>query len=268
MTALVAPRKIVKLAGTSRFPIAVAAGVTILQSALVVAAAGVARSGRTGQGATDALKAADAATYKAAGVATETVVGGAADGDVTVIVEGGAFNFINAAGVDAVGQDDRGRRAFIVDDQTVAANSAGGTRAEAGIVLDVDADGVWVLTGLDIPADRRVEILPFSIDQTDLLAPTNAELVCPVKGEIIGMSVIVQAAVTTGGDLTALVGVTAVDGLACTIADAAAKGAVVSDRPTAGHASTLVNPGDRIQVAPDAAFAAAGAVNGFVAIAY
>lgn len=268
MTQLTAPRKIVKLAGTSRFPLGVAAGVTILQSALVIAAAGFARPGRTGTGDTDALKAADAATYKAAGVATETVTGGAADGDVTVIVESGAFNFVNSAGVDAIGQDDRGRRAYIVDDQTVASNSAGGTRAEAGIILDIDADGVWILTGLDVPTDRRVEILQFAINQTDLLAPTNAELISPVKGEVIGMSVIVQAAVTTGGDVTALVGVTAVDGLACTIADGATKGTVVNDRPTAGHASTLVNPGDRIQVAPAAAFNTAGAVNGFIAIAY
>lgn len=268
MTALTAARKIVKLAGTSRFSYPVVAGATILQSALVILSAGAARAARTGQGVSDTLKAADAAGYQAVGIACEGVTGGSADGDVVIEVEGGAFNFVNSAGADEIGLDDVGKRAFIVDDQTVARTSAGGTRAQAGIILDVTSEGVWVLVGAAISDDRRVVVVPFAIDQTDLLAPTNAELISPVKGEIVSMSAIVQAAVTTGGDLTALVGVTPVDGLAVTIADAAAKGTVVTDRPTAGHASTLVNPGDRIQVAPSAAFATAGAVNGFVAIAY
>lgn len=268
MTALVAPRKIVKQAGTSRFSLPVLAGAVILQSALVVMAGAAARAARTGQGGTDALKAADAATYRAVGVALEGVTGGSADGDVSVEVDAGAFNFVNSAGVDAITRADIGKRAFIVDDQTVARSSAGNTRAQAGIILDVTSEGVWVLVGAQISDDRRVVILPFAINETDTLAGTTAELISPVKGEIVEMSVIVQKAVTTGGDVTALVGVTAVDGLACTIADAAAKGTVVSDRPTAGHASTLVNPLDRIQVAPAAAFNTAGAVSGFVTIAY
>lgn len=268
MTALAAARKIVKLAGTSRFSFPVAADAVILQSALVILAAGAARAARTGQGVSDVLKAADAAGYQAVGVACEGVTGGAADGDVVVDVEPGAFNFVNSAGADEIELADVGRRAFIVDDQTVARTSAGGTRAQAGIILDVTSEGVWVLVGPSVSDDRRIVVLPFAIDQTDLLAPVNAELISPVKGEIVSMSVIVQAAVTTGGDVTALVGVTAVDGLACAVADAAAKGAIVTDRPTAGHASTLVNPLDRIQVAPAAAFATAGAVNGFVVIAY
>ncbi len=268
MTALSAPRKIVKLAGSSRFVLPVIAGAVILQSALVVMAGAAARAARTGQGGTDALKAADAATYRVVGVAVDGVTGGAADGDVSVEVEGGAFNFANSAGADAITRADIGERAFIVDDQTVARMSAGATRAQAGIILDVTSEGVWVLVGAEVANERRVVILPFSISETDTLAGTSAELVSPVQGEIVSMSVIVQKAVTTGGDVTALVGAVAVDGLACTIADAATKGTIVTDRPTAGHASTLVNPFDRIQVAPAAAFATAGAVNGFVVIAY
>lgn len=268
MTALTASRRISRLGSTSVHSVGVAAGAVILQSALVVLSGGFALAARTGQGGTDALKAADAATYKAAGIATRTVTGGAADGDVTLEVHGGAFNFANSAGADAIGEGDRGRRAFIVDDQTVASNSAGGTRAEAGIILQIDEDGVWVLVGLDIPADRRVQIVPFAIAQADLLAGTAAELISPVRGEIIGLSTIVQTAVTTGGDVTVSVNTVAVDGLACTIANAAAKGSVISDRPTAGHATTLVMPGDRISVTPAAAFDTAGAVSGFVAIAY
>ena len=268
MVALAAPRKIVKLAGTSRFVLPVAAGAVILQSALVIMANAAARAARTGQGATDVLREADAATYRAVGIATEGVTGGAADGDVTVVVEGGAYAFANSAGADAITKTHIGKRAFIVDDQTVACLSAGATRAQAGIVLDVTSEGVWVLVGPEVADARRVFILPFAISEADTLAGTSAELVSPVRGEVQSMSVIVQKAVTTGGDVTALIGVTAIDGLACTIADAAAKGTVVSDRPTAGHVSTLVNPGSRIQVVPAAAFNVAGAVSGFVAISY
>lgn len=268
MVALAAPRKIVKLAGQDSFVYSVAAGAVILQSALVILAAGVARAGRTGQGATDALKANDAATYQVVGIATEGVTGGAADGDVKIAVEAGLWNFANSAGVDAITNAHAGRRCFLVDDQTVAASSAGRTRAQAGIVAFVDSEGVWVVIGPAVSQDRRNVTLPFAINETDTLAPTNAELLSPVRGEIIGLSVVVQKAVTTGGDVTVLVGVTPVDGLACTIADAAAKGSIVVDRPTAGHASTLVGIGDRIQIAPAAAFATAGAVSGFVTIAY
>lgn len=81
------PRKIVSLAGDGRFVVPVAAGATILQSALVILAAGAARPGREGQGADNAAKAADAATYVAVGVAQETVTGGAANGDVKITVD-------------------------------------------------------------------------------------------------------------------------------------------------------------------------------------
>lgn len=266
MTALSAPRKIQRFADRSRLQFGVAADAVIVQTGLVILAGDYARAGRTGQGGNDAAKASDAATYKAVGIAVRSVTGTSNDGEETIDVETGVFNFANSAGVDAVSAGDR--ICYIVDDQTVAATSAGGTRAQAGLVVAVDAAGVWVLIGPDVPDLRRTIILPFAINETDTLAPTNAELVSPVKGEIIGMTVIVQKAVTTGGDVTALVDTTAVDGLACTIADAATKGTVVSDRPTAGHASTLVAVGQRIQIAPAAAFNTAGAVSGFVTIAY
>lgn len=267
MTALAAPRKIQRFADRSRLQYGVAASAAIIQTGMVILASGYARAGRTGQGGNDAAKAADAATYKVVGAALDTVTGSLVDGDVKIDVETGVFNFVNSDGVDAVGQDDVGRVCYLVDDQTVAATSAGNTRAQAGLVIAVDSAGVWVLIGPDVPDLRRTVILPFFINQVDTLAGTSAELVSPVKGEIIGMTVIVQAAVTTGGDVTAAVGATAVDGLTVTVADAATKGTVLSDRPTAGHASTLVSVGDRIQVIPAAAFNAAGAVSGFVAIA-
>ncbi|MBI1408128.1 MAG: hypothetical protein GC145_18605 [Caulobacter sp.] len=265
---LAAPRKIASTqVGLAAY--GVAAAVVCIQSGLAVLDGGFLRPGRTGQGGTDALKAADAAGYKAVGVFVESATGGVADGDVTVQVQAGCFNFANSAGADEITIADVGKVAFIVDDETLARTSAGGTRAIAGPIIDVDEDGVWAEVGpVSSAAAGGSVILPFFINQTDLLAGTAAELVSPVAGAIARVTSIVQVAVTIGGPITAAVGVTAVDGLSVVIADGAVKGSVVSDTPTAGHATTLVSPGDRIQVIPDAAFATAGAVSGFVEISY
>lgn len=265
--ALATARRNIARLGDGALSYPVKAGVICIQTGLAILAGGYARPGRTGQGGDNATKAADAATYQAVGVFVEAAVGGAQDGDVQVRIEPGTWNFNNSAGTDALTLADVGKVCFIVDDETVARGSASQTRARAGVVQNVDSDGVWVTVG---PAGygRRTITVPFSIGQTDLLAGASAELASPVAGEIVGMTVIVQTAVTTGGPITAAVGVTAVDGLSCVVADGATKGTVIPDTPTAGHASRVVTAGSRIQVIPDASFNAAGAVNGFVEIAY
>lgn len=261
---LTKPRKIVRR-DADGFKLPVAANAAIIQSGVVILAGAAARAGRSGQGVSDALKAADAATYRVKGIAQDSVTGGAADGDVEIWVKGGCYNLRNSAGADAITLADVGREAFLVDDETVARTSANGTRAAAGRIEDVDAEGVWVALGE--PGRGGVIRLPFAISETDLLAGTSAELIAPAAGRIIGLKAIVQKAVTTGGPITAAVGVTAVDGLSVVIADAATKGTVVTDTPTAGHATAIVAAGDRIQVIPDAAFATAGAVSGFIELA-
>ncbi len=264
--ALTGPRGTIrKQAGVETFPVAAAA--VCIQGGLAVLASGYARPGRAGQGETDPVKSADAATYAAVGIFVESVTGGVADGDQVVKIQAGEFAFKNSAGADAITLADVGRPAFIVDDETVARTSAAHTRAPAGRITQVDDDGVWVAVG-EQPPGRRTVALPFAINETDTLAGTSAELVSPVAGVITSMSVIVQKAVTTGGPVTAAVGATAVDGLSCVIADAATKGTVVTDVPTAGHASRAVQVGSRIQVIPDAAFNTAGAVSGFVEITF
>lgn len=269
MTALTQPRATPRLASAGPDVYGVAAGVACLQGAIAILASGYARPARAGQGVNDLAKIADVATYQAVGVFTESVTGGATDGAVTVAVQPGSFAFANSAGADAITIADIGKIAFLVDDQTVARTSAGGVRASAGPIVRIDEDGVWVDLGPASRTGRRTVILQFAINETDTLAATNAELVSPVSGEITRLSVIVQKAVTTGGDVTLIKGAaTAVAGLACTIADGATKGTVVTDTPTFGDASTRVAAGDRIQVAPAAAFNTGGAVSGFVEIAY
>lgn len=115
--------------------------------------------------------------------------------------------------------------------------------------------------------NSAVHRLYFNIPQTELLAGTAIEIVSPVAGNITGLTVIVQTAVTTGGDVTVNVGTTAVDGLTVPVASLATKGTVGSDAPSAAdHATTVVAVGSRITVQGSAAFDTAGALAGYVEI--
>ena len=109
-------------------------------------------------------------------------------------------------------------------------------------------------------------LVPFSINETDTLAGTSFEAVAPVDGFVDELLVTVQKDVTTGGTVTVKVGTTDVNGLTVTVANSATKGTRYADKATPGHASRKVKKGDRIQIVPDAAFATAGAISGFVVI--
>lgn len=236
------------------------AGAAIFQGGLVVALAGLAIAGRA------ATSRAELDTMRVVGLAETSANNGGADGDVRLDVERGVFHLANSAAGDAISVADIGKHCFLVDDQTVAKTIGAGLRPIAGKVVDVDSLGVWVDTR-EAAGPRRV-YLPFAINETDTLAGTSAELVSPVAGAITQAQVVVQKDVTTGGDVTFAVGAAAVAGLACTIANAATKGAIVTDTPTAGDASTVVAAGSRIQAIPAAAFNTAGAVSGLVEITY
>ena len=85
-----------------------------------------------------------AATLTYLGRAEETVDNAGADGALSVLVRRGkAFKFANSA-TDAVTQASMGKVCYIEDDQTVSATSATGARSAAGIVIGVEAGGVWV----------------------------------------------------------------------------------------------------------------------------
>lgn len=113
----------------------VAAGVKIHAGALVVLDA----SGH-------AAPATAATGLTARGVAQEQVdntAGGA--GDATVRVRAGIWRLDHDG---TIGRAEIGKTAYLVDDQTVAADDGGGTRSAAGTIVDVDADGVWVRIGI------------------------------------------------------------------------------------------------------------------------
>ncbi|BAF88146.1 hypothetical protein AZC_2148 [Azorhizobium caulinodans ORS 571] len=134
MVALTTPRIPPEKAGaTSTAP--VAAGVLIHGGAITVMEAGLAVPGKTAAGLI-VLGIADATADNSGG----------ANGALSVTTRRGTFAFQTLA-TDAVLPADIGKPCFLVDDQTVARTSAGNTRSEAGTVIDVDAQGVWVRLG-------------------------------------------------------------------------------------------------------------------------
>lgn len=84
-------------------------------------------------------------TLRGVGVAEETVnnTGGAA-GAKTVRVKRGVFLMRNSSAGDLIVKGDIGASCFIVDDDQVAKTNGTNTRSVAGVIVDVDADGVWV----------------------------------------------------------------------------------------------------------------------------
>ncbi|MER9178928.1 hypothetical protein [Mesorhizobium sp. M0767] len=106
--------------------------------------------------------------------------------------------------------------------------------------------------------------VPFAINETDTLAGTSQEILAPFNGFVNAIYVITQKAVTTGGTVKVAIGTTDVVGATVTVPDASAKGAILSGNATKPSSTRAVTKGQRVQVIPDAAFATAGAVNGFV----
>lgn len=89
-------------------------------------------------------------------------------------------------------------------------------------------------------------------------AGTAHNMVSPVAGVISKLTTIAQAGIITGGAITVEVNTTAVDGLSVTVANSSSEGDVDSDTPTAGHASTAVAVGDRIEIIPASGFNGSG----------
>lgn len=67
-----------------------------------------------------------------------------AAGAQTVQFTAGRFRYANSAGADEITIADIGKLCFAVDDQTVAKTDDTAARSPAGIVEDVDDQGVWV----------------------------------------------------------------------------------------------------------------------------
>lgn len=65
-------------------------------------------------------------------------------GDMIVTYRPGVWRMANSAAADAITIAEIGDLCFAVDDQTVAKTNGTSSRSPAGIIVDVDAQGVWV----------------------------------------------------------------------------------------------------------------------------
>jgi hypothetical protein len=93
-----------------------------------------------------AVHASAISTLKVQGVAeTEADNTGGAAGAIQVQIDRhGWFQFSNSAGADQITLSDVGSNCYVVDNQTVAKTSSANTRPVAGVIRDVETDGVWV----------------------------------------------------------------------------------------------------------------------------
>lgn len=144
MTALTKSRRTPEKASTKTNVYGVKANATCFLGGIAILAGGFLRAGREGQGADNAAKAADAATYRCVGIFDQDATGGVADGTVEAEVRTGCFPFANSAAGDAITAADIGKPCYIVDDQTVAKTSPNATRAVAGAVNSIEGATVWV----------------------------------------------------------------------------------------------------------------------------
>lgn len=69
---------------------------------------------------------------------------GVASGGKIARVAEGCHRIGNSSAGDLIGQTEIGKVCYLVDDQTVAKTDGTGTRSKAGVVENVDAQGVWV----------------------------------------------------------------------------------------------------------------------------
>lgn len=96
---------------------------------------------------------------------------------------------------DAITQAELGKPCYIYDDATVAKTSSAGTRSPSGIVVGVDADGVWVAG-----AERNHLTATAALDFASIAAAASADLTITVAGAAVNDSVSLGLpAAPTGG---------------------------------------------------------------------
>lgn len=93
----------------------------------------------------NATPAATSTTLKGAGRAKERVDNSSGSaGDENVPYEKGVFLYKNSAAADEITRAEINENCYIVDDETVAKTDGGATRSVAGVIDEIDTNGVWV----------------------------------------------------------------------------------------------------------------------------
>jgi len=241
MVALAADRQSPRALGEVKKQ-ALAASVLVFNGAILMRnAAGFLTKGQAGLG------------LVGVGVAQEQVDNSAgAAGAKTVEYREGVFRFVNSASSDAITIADIGRVCFVVDDQTVArtdGRTAGlPTRSPAGVVVDVDSLGVYILFDESRTRDalaRRRLFVPLRVNT--LVGSGVSRVRAPARGTIVQISSIIEGTLATGdATLTGRINGTAITGGVLTITQS---GSAAGDQdfaiPTAANA---VAEGDELSL--------------------
>ncbi len=157
---------------------------------------------------------------------------GGAAGALSVEVEKGVFQYANYAS-DLVDATCIESVCYIYDDGTVAKTSGGATRSVAGLVKDVDSNGVWVDVGRSFTAgtgnlvntnnlsdvsniataraNLGTNLMALTLDIALLNGTAVYRLASPVAGTITKIQTDLKAALASGNaTLTSAIGVTAI----------------------------------------------------------
>lgn len=187
MAALTAPRatiqKGVNIVVFNSLEIQLKANVVVYDGALIVLTGGYGKPGVTGTG------------LIAAGVAQlvpelPSITAGSTDGATTIRVTQGVFKMNNSSAGDLIAQINVGQPCYVVDDNTVALTSGGGTRSLAGTIMEVDTQGVLVSIGMQ-------------------LVPQNAAAAAAPEGSVEAISAAGALSVNTRISTLAVTGTTA-----------------------------------------------------------
>lgn len=132
----------------------------------------------------NAVNASDTAALRVIGRAEADADNSAgAAGDISVDIKRGVFRFANSAD-NAVDADDKGKPCFVEANNTVAETST--NKCKAGLVVDVDSDGVWVETRYAHLATSTFTALA-ALTSTNGTFAAAADLVAvKVEGEKVG----------------------------------------------------------------------------------
>lgn len=122
-------------------------------------------------------------TYLGRAEAMVDNTGGAASAKTVMVRRNKAFKFGNAA-ADAVTQAALGKPCYIYDDYQVALTNGNGTRSVAGIVLGVEADGVWIGENTAIEKSATA-----ALDFPSIAAAASADLTIALPGAAVGDAV-------------------------------------------------------------------------------
>jgi hypothetical protein len=123
-------------------------------------------------------------------------------GDLKVRTLAGVFKVKNSSSGDALAITDVGRVCYLVDDETVAKTSNSGARSPAGLVIQVDSDGVWVLLGVPqasmlLLTTQQLEFVKAAADGAAATATAETLFArAPVAGRVLAAYYCPSAALT------------------------------------------------------------------------